>query len=84
MSLTSSVGAMGQVVSGGLTFTDTASSWQSYPTTLPVNDKMHNFTCEQVENGWTLNYRGKSYIASDLDSLMNQMKAVLVIERISK
>ena len=86
MSLTT-VGAIGQATVGpSLTFTNTTTSspWQSYPTTEPVNPKIHNFTCEQVENGWTLNYRGKSYIAPDIDSLMNQMKTVLVIERISK
>ena len=85
MSLTT-VGAIGQATVGpSLTFTTAATSpsWQSYPTE-PVSPKIHNFTCEQVENGWTLNYRGKSYIAPDIDSLMNQMKTVLVIERISK
>ena len=84
--LGSLMGTVGQATStGALNFTTaaTSSSWQSYPTE-PVNPKIHNFTCEQVENGWTLNYRGKSYIAPDIDSLMNQMKTVLVIERISK
>ena len=50
----------------------------------PTSDKMHTFTCEQVENGWTLTYRGKSYIAADIDSLMEQMRAAMVAERIEK
>lgn len=87
--LGSLIGTVGQATStGALTFTTAATSpspsWQSYPTTELVNPKIHNFTCEQVENGWILDYRGKSYIAPDIDLLMNQMKTVLVIERISK
>ena len=57
---------------------------QAQTMTEMVNDKMHTFTCEQVENGWTLTYRGKSYIASDIDSLMEQMRTAMVIERIKK
>lgn len=48
------------------------------------NEDMHNFQCQKVENGWTLNYRNKQYIAADLDSLMDQMKAAMVMERIEK
>ena len=47
------------------------------------NEGMHQFNCLKVENGWTLNYRNKQYIAADLDSLMDQMKAAMVTERIS-
>ena len=85
--LGSLIGTVGQATStGALTFTTaaTSSSWQSYPTTELVNPKIHNFTCEQVENGWTLNYRGKQYIATTLDELMDQMKAAMVVERINK
>jgi len=44
----------------------------------------HIFNCQKVENGWTLQYRSKQYIAADLDSLMDQMKAAMVMERIEK
>lgn len=44
----------------------------------------HQFNCQKVENGWTLNYRGKNYIAADLDSLMDQIKAAMVLDRIEK
>jgi len=51
----------------------------------PFSSKdQHIFNCQKVENGWTLNYRSKQYIAADLDSLMDQMKAAMVMERIEK
>lgn len=48
------------------------------------NEGQHVFDCQKVENGWTLNYRRKNYIAADLDSLMDQMKAAMVMDRIEK
>jgi hypothetical protein len=48
------------------------------------NEDNHIFNCQKVENGWTLQYRSKQYIAADLDSLMDQMKAAMVMERIDK
>lgn len=48
------------------------------------NPEQHIFNCQKVENGWTLEYRNKRFIAADLDSLMDQMKAAMVMERIDK
>lgn len=76
-------GVIGQAVANpSLSFTTTTATqpWQSYPE--PINNKIHNFTCEQVENGWTLQYRSKQYIAADLDELMDRMKAAMVTERL--
>lgn len=42
----------------------------------------HIFNCQKVENGWTLQYRSKQYIAATLDELMDQMKAAMVTERL--
>ena len=75
-SITQAVGATGIVSSG------TQATWLGQP---PIwNENMHQFNCQKVENGWTLEYRNKQYIAADLDSLMDQIKAAMVMERIEK
>ena len=56
-------------------------NWTSQPM---FNADQHIFNCQKVENGWTLEYRNKRFIAADLDSLMDQMKAAMVMERIEK
>lgn len=58
-----------------------SNTWTSQPM---FNEDQHIFNCQKVENGWTLHYRSKQYIAADLDSLMDQMKAAMVMERIDK
>ena len=63
------------------TSTGTTSTWLGQPI---MNEGQHIFNCQKVENGWTLNYRNKQYIAADLDSLMDQIKAAMVMERIEK
>ena len=65
----------------GVLSTNTNATWLGQPI---YNEGMHQFNCQKVENGWTLNYRGKNYIAADIDSLMDQMKAAMVMDRIEK
>lgn len=51
----------------------------------PVTDEnQHVFNCTKVENGWTFTYRSKTHIATNIDEMMEQMKAAMVSERISK
>ena len=59
----------------------TGATWLGQPI---VDAARHIFDCQKVENGWTLGYRSKQYIAADLDSLMDQIKAAMVMERIEK
>ena len=62
----------------------TTGTWLGQQIQPILNEGQHTFHCQKVENGWTLNYRNKQYIAADLDSLMDQMKAAMVIDRIDK
>ena len=67
-----------------------SSQWQavtgtSYPQTMPMfEENNHQFNCTKVENGWTVNYRGKTFIATTLEEMMDQMKAAMVTARIEK
>lgn len=65
----------------GLAYNNPANQWNSQPM---WNDDNHQFSCNKVENGWTVMYRGKTFIASSLDEMMDQMKAAMVTERIQK
>lgn len=76
-SITQATGATGTTMLGAAT----TGTWLGQ--TLHVEGQ-HTFNCQKVENGWTLNYRNKQYIAADLDSLMEQMKTAMVIDRIDK
>lgn len=58
-----------------------AATWSSHPM---WDENHHQFNCNKVENGWTVQYRGKTFIASSLDEMMDQMKAAMVTERIEK
>lgn len=75
-----SAGAVGQITAQN---TISTSPYQFSPTPM-WNEDNHIFNCHKVENGWTLEYRNKRFIAADLDSLMDQMKAAMVMERIDK
>lgn len=86
MNTAASLGMLGNAVQGvslsstGVTSSSTISTNAYQP---PFLDKdQHIFDCQKVENGWTLTYRGKSYIAADVDSLMEQMRAAMVSERL--
>lgn len=72
------IGQPVQLGGGGMN----ASSWNTIGSQWSADN--HQFNCQKVENGWTLNYRGKNYIAADLDSLMDQIKAAMVLDRIEK
>ena len=69
-----------------------SSQWQSvtgtnypYPQTMPMfEENNHQFNCTKVENGWTVYYRGKTFIATTLEEMMDQMKAAMVTARIEK
>lgn len=75
-------GMLGNAIGGGITSTGTIST-NAYQNPF-LNKDQHVFECQRVENGWTLAYRSKHYIAPDLDSLMDQIKAAMVMERIEK
>lgn len=78
-----SVGMLGNAIgiSSQVLPNTTNATWTSQPA---FSEDNHVFSCQKVENGWTLNYRGKNYIAADLDSLMDQIKAAMVLDRIEK
>lgn len=65
----------------GLAYNSAQTQWQSHPM---WDENNHQFNCNKVENGWTVQYRGKTFIASSLDDMMDQMKAAMVTERIEK
>ena len=76
-SITQAVGTNTIGISNGTT----PSTWLGQPI---WNEATHNFQCQKVENGWTFIYRNKQYIAADIDSLMDQMKAAMVLDRMSE
>lgn len=79
--INSGAGMLGNAVGLGSIGVNTAGSQYMNPA---WDEKHHQFNCYKVENGWTLNYRNKNYIAATLEELMDQMKAAMVTERMEK
>lgn len=80
MSLTT--GAIGQALTSAqnsIIGTNTITGFTAQPI---FQEGQHTFHCQKVENGWTLQYRNKQYIAATLDELVDQMKAAMVTERL--
>lgn len=48
------------------------------------NENQHDFNCQKVENGWTFQYRSKTYICTDVDDMMDKIKTAMVLDRIDK